>query len=137
MPLKRCSKDGESGWQYGDGACYTGPDAKKKAVKQGLAEQYKDDKFTAAAIAEAYTRLHDDMSVELCRSYISQEERDKVSSEDFAGPHQSFPIRNQEDVNHAAHLIGHAADPMAVKRKIIAIARRKGLKIPDAWSNEP
>ena len=38
MPLKRCTKDGKSGWKYGDeGACYTGPDAKKKAIKQGLA----------------------------------------------------------------------------------------------------
>lgn len=38
MPLKKCSKDGESGWKYGDsGTCYTGPDGKKKAIKQGLA----------------------------------------------------------------------------------------------------
>lgn len=35
MPIKRCGKDG---WQYGDsGQCYTGPDAKKKAIKQGIA----------------------------------------------------------------------------------------------------
>jgi hypothetical protein len=41
MPLKRCSKDNKSGWKYGDsGHCYTGPGAKKKAIKQGVAEQY-------------------------------------------------------------------------------------------------
>lgn len=29
-------KDGEKGWKWGEnGACYTGPDAKKKAIKQG------------------------------------------------------------------------------------------------------
>lgn len=38
MPLKRCKKDGVSGWKWGDsGACYTGKDARKQALKQGLA----------------------------------------------------------------------------------------------------
>ena len=38
MPLKKCMKDGKSGWKWGDsGKCYTGPDAKKKALAQGLA----------------------------------------------------------------------------------------------------
>lgn len=37
MPLKRCTNNGVSGWKYGDsGHCYTGPDAKKKAIKQGI-----------------------------------------------------------------------------------------------------
>lgn len=40
MPLQRCKKDGQNGWQYGQGgACYTGPGAKKKAIKQGIAIQ--------------------------------------------------------------------------------------------------
>lgn len=67
---------------------------------------------------------------------ISQKERDSVPEEDFAGPHQSFPIRNQDDVNSAARLIGHADDPEAVKRKIIAIAKRKGLSLPDSWQED-
>ena len=38
MPVKRCTKDGVSGWKYGDsGHCYTGPGAKSKAAKQGQA----------------------------------------------------------------------------------------------------
>lgn len=37
MPLKRCGADG-SGWKFGDsGKCYTGPDAKAKAIAQGVA----------------------------------------------------------------------------------------------------
>lgn len=41
MPLEKCSSDGKSGWRYGkSGHCYVGPGAKKKAIKQGLAEQY-------------------------------------------------------------------------------------------------
>ncbi len=67
---------------------------------------------------------------------ISAAQRKAVSASDFAGPHNSFPIRNQQDVNSAARLVGHAANPSEVKRRIIAIARRKGLKIPDAWQAE-
>lgn len=38
MPLKRCTKDGKSGWKWGDaGTCYTGPNAKEQAMKQGRA----------------------------------------------------------------------------------------------------
>ena len=38
MPLKRCSNDGKSGYKWGDkGSCYTGKDAKKKAIRQGVA----------------------------------------------------------------------------------------------------
>ena len=38
MPLKRCSENNKSGWKWGDqGKCYTGEDAKKKALKQGVA----------------------------------------------------------------------------------------------------
>jgi len=34
MPLQRC---GEGGWRWGkEGKCYTGPGAKKKAIKQGI-----------------------------------------------------------------------------------------------------
>ena len=38
MPVQKCSKDGKSGYKWGDsGHCYTGPGAKKKALKQGQA----------------------------------------------------------------------------------------------------
>lgn len=67
---------------------------------------------------------------------ISQKERDALPDSDFAGPHESFPIRNQHDVDSAAKLIGHADDPDAVKRKIIEIAKRKGLSIPESWQDE-
>jgi hypothetical protein len=39
MPLTKCTSNGKSGWKWGDaGHCYTGPGAKKKAIKQGVAE---------------------------------------------------------------------------------------------------
>ena len=49
MPLKKCSNDGKSGYKWGDsGNCYTGPDAKKKAIKQGIAIE-GPEKFTKMA----------------------------------------------------------------------------------------
>lgn len=68
--------------------------------------------------------------------YYSKADRDAMPDSDFAGPHQSFPIRTQQDVYNAARLIGHADDPEAVKRRIIAIAKRKGFAIPDAWKDK-
>jgi hypothetical protein len=54
MPLKRC---GDNGWKYGDsGKCYTGKDAKKKAIRQGVAEQYHGGhKFEGKAIDSSLT----------------------------------------------------------------------------------
>lgn len=66
----------------------------------------------------------------------SQKDRDAMPDSDFAGPHQSFPVRTQDDVHNAARLIGHADDPEAVKAKIIAIAKRKGFSLPDAWQDK-
>ena len=63
-------------------------------------------------------------------------DRKDIPDEDFAGPDHSFPIVNQASVDDAAHLIGKADDPEAVKAKIVAIAKRKGLKLPDAWQGE-
>ena len=64
---------------------------------------------------------------------VPQSVRDEMSASDFAGPNQSFPIKTQADVDAAAHLIGKADDPAKVKANVIKIAKRKGLKLPDAW----
>lgn len=38
MPLKKCQSNGVDGYKWGDsGTCYTGKDARKKALKQGAA----------------------------------------------------------------------------------------------------
>jgi hypothetical protein len=58
----------------------------------------------------------------------SQEDRDALPSEDFAGPDQSYPIKDASDVADAWDLAGHAADPDAVRAKIKAIAKRKGFE---------
>lgn len=67
---------------------------------------------------------------------LSKSERDAIDEEDFAGPHHSFPIDSQEHLDAAAKLIGHADDPDAVKKRAIAIAKRKGFKLPESWQED-
>ena len=45
MPLKKCAKNGKSGWKFGDsGKCFTGPGAREKARKQGAAIKISESK---------------------------------------------------------------------------------------------
>jgi len=38
MPLKKCQNNNQDGWKWGEnGHCYTGKDAKQKAIKNGVA----------------------------------------------------------------------------------------------------
>lgn len=70
-------------------------------------------------------------------SKLTQAERDKLPLSSFADPeHRKYPILDQSDVDAAAHLVGKASDPEKVKRRIIAIAKRLGLSIPDAWKGD-
>ena len=65
MPVKRCNSGGKSGWKWGDkGKCYTGPGAKKKAIKQGVAieapliQQGLDEVHEAKTVQEARSALY-------------------------------------------------------------------------------
>lgn len=69
-------------------------------------------------------------------SKLSKAERDKIPAEDFAGPGRSFPITDQAHLDAAVRLLGKADDPAAVKLSIIAIAKRKGLDLPESWEKE-
>jgi hypothetical protein len=52
MPLKKCVIDGKEGYKWGtEGKCYTGPDGKKKAIKQGVAIE-GPEKFSQKAVEE-------------------------------------------------------------------------------------
>jgi len=50
MPLQQCTKNGVSGYQYGDtGTCYTGDNARKRAARQGRAiEAHKNSSNSGA-----------------------------------------------------------------------------------------
>ena len=114
-----------------------GPNDKPKAKGGSISEvKEKEDIVTKTSKGEDED-YESSEAVWKSIAYISQEERDKVANEDFAGPHRSFPIRNGKDVKNAAHLVGHADDPSAVKRRIIEIAHRKGLEghLPESWKS--
>ena len=71
MPLKSCNVDGKAGYQWGEqGKCYTGPGAKKKALRQGVAiegpekfAQYmksKGEELSEGEIKEIVAFMHDE-----------------------------------------------------------------------------
>jgi len=71
----------------------------------------------------------------------SKMDREKIPREDFGDPeNRKFPIVTPTDVEDAARLVGHAANPEEVKKRIVAIARRKGrefvARLPDSWKEE-
>lgn len=70
-------------------------------------------------------------------STLTTAQRDALPLSDFASPNdRKFPILDQSDVAAAASLLGKADDPEAVKMRIIAIAKRKKLTLPDAWQSK-
>ena len=107
-----------------DGCVHIGLDVKAVDAKIVISALNNDE------VAQAVTELVDKPKLSQA---ISSKERKALPDEDFAGPNRTFPIADQDDVESAKHLIGKASNPSAVKKKIISIAKRKGLTIPDAW----
>ena len=64
---------------------------------------------------------------------LTAKARRALPKSSFAGPHRTFPINNASAPRRAAHLLGKASNPAAVKRRIISIAKRKGYPLPKAW----
>jgi hypothetical protein len=72
-------------------------------------------------------------------SNLTQAQRDALPDSSFGWPEEKkYPILDASDVADAAALIGKAPEGMRdrIKRRIIAIAKRKGFPIPDAWKDE-
>lgn len=59
-----------------------------------------------------------------------------VDAEDFAGPDRTFAVETQKHVQDAWDLAGHAADPDAVRSRIVEIAKRKGLTMPTGYEGK-
>ncbi|HLX53454.1 MAG TPA: hypothetical protein VKR58_05920 [Aquella sp.] len=51
----------------------------------------------------------------------------------YAGPHNSFPIENQNDVDDAWDLRGHADNPSQVGRNVLRLAAHLGLNPPKGY----
>ncbi len=74
----------------------------------------------------------------LQRRDYSQKEREAMDKSDFGDPeHLAFPIKVAEDVIHAAERLHNASgNQAAIKKRIIAIAKRKGFPLPETWQEE-
>lgn len=98
MPLKQCQIDGKSGWKYGDsGKCYTGPEAKRKAIMQGIAigegelklKEIRYDDYPKGAIENAKRVL----------KWIEEKGRDEVSAGTLVGLQRANQIANGENLS--------------------------------------
>lgn len=65
----------------------------------------------------------------------TKKDRESIDESDMGEPPDGFPIEDDDDIEAASHLIGKSSDPEKVKARIIEIAKRKGLTIPDAWKS--
>jgi hypothetical protein len=68
---------------------------------------------------------------------LTEDERDKIASEDFAQPPDGYPCDTQAHLDACAKLIGKAPadEQAAIKKTAMAIAKRKGLELPDSWQD--
>ncbi len=88
-------------------------------------------------LRETVGEEHQEALDAIARRDYSQKERDNMDDSDFGDPEkQAFPVKSQQDLENAARLIGHADNPDAVKKRLKAIAKRKGLTLPKSWQDE-
>lgn len=76
-------------------------------------------------------------SEEIQRSKWTKEKRDATPTKNFGWPEErKYPIEDQDDVDSAAKLIGKAPESKrdAIKKRIVSIAKRLKLKVPEAWT---
>ena len=97
------------------------------------------------ADAEVDVEVYDEADEELERAEgierakWTAEKRKATPLKNFGWPSErKYPIEDQDDVDSAAKLIGKAPESMraSIKKRIMAIAKRLGLKIPDAWMED-
>jgi hypothetical protein len=70
-------------------------------------------------------------------STLTKADRDKLPESDFGWPERRlFPVVDEEDVRAVARLAGKAHEPEKVKKKVLEICQRKGLKPPEGWGEE-
>jgi hypothetical protein len=77
--------------------------------------------------------------IERQKTKWTKEKRDALPVKNFAWPEKrKYPIEDQKDVDDAARLIGRAPEAMRskIKSRIMSIAKRLDLKIPESWSTD-
>ena len=108
-------------------------------VTRYMEEADEDDDAEHVASMESEKLYSPGSDIRAIERFISKSDREAMPKEDFAGKGTSFPIKSGEDVEAAARSIGRAGSGNlsmgAIKKRIIAIAKRKGLEayLPKAW----
>lgn len=165
MPILPCQRDNKKGYKWGEGGgCVVGPNAKKTVIRQAIKiegpEKFKqimksegsdisdiefneilEEMITAGEIdrydyyANASLQDEEDFAV----SYVSQKERDKMDSSSFGWPSaRKFPVNDEAHFKAAVKLLGRApkSKQAMIKRNLTRIARERGYKLPDSWSEK-
>lgn len=126
-----------TGYGHGPGGIMSKPALDKKGGVAQTMHEFKHGQLHSGSKKGPKVRSRAQaLAIALNSKAITAAQRKRVPASDFAGPHDSFPIRNQTDVNSAARLSGHAANPGAVRSAIKRIAKRKGLKLPKSWTEK-
>lgn len=100
MPIKRCQDNGKAGYKYGDeGTCYTGPNAKEKAIRQAIAI-YKSV-GEGIKLQETYTDYPKSASENAKKAlrWIEEYGRDIVSAGTLVGLARANQLANREGIS--------------------------------------
>ncbi len=103
-------------------------DAKDEKKKKDKANMYNDSEMDSESLGSwDDPTLLEYISV----AFISTDVRNHLDPSDFADPsRKAFPVRDQNDLINAFRLLHHSDNPSEIKRNLIRIAHRKGLKLP-------
>jgi len=126
----------------GDGAakCVIDFEGSQDVVPRTVYEIEQDEEDHYAEMQESYREAGYER-MPLYERFISKNERDAASADDFAGKGRSYPILKPEDIMAAARAIGRSGGdnkgPTGLKAAIIRIAKRKGWtkSLPKAWQD--
>jgi len=111
-------------------------------VPRTIYEEEQDEADHYAQMEESFKTEKLYTSLPLYERFISKNERDNASADDFAGKGKSFPILKPEDVMAAVRSMGRAGSgnlgPSGIKARIMAIAKRKGWTkyLPKSWQGD-
>lgn len=100
MPLTRCQIDGKEGWKWGnEGKCYTGVDAKNRAIRQAIAIS-KDIPSEGIKLAETYNDYPQEAKDNAKRvlDWIEKYGRDVVKAGTLVGLARARQLANGEGI---------------------------------------
>lgn len=142
MPLTNCSANGTSGWKWGNaGHCYTGPGAKKKAIKQGLAEggghldaslmdEIEEENLWDDMIGDKDLSMFTRMELSTAKTLTTKKRKD-LPDDDFGiiiDGKKKFPLNDAAHVRNALSRLPDSNLTPAQKATVMTKIRKKAKK---------